>query len=319
MTTNPHDPDSTTDQNLDTARHLKPPPFIYWIMAGAIWAIVYLRPTINAVILMLHPLPDGQLPWASNTEKALETAAIALVGVAVTCGLLKLSGFSLTGAGILPRRNRREWFWIPAAFLMACGADKIKDKMTDYAQAWFPNHAQTYDSQATGDDALPRLLIDMLIAGPAEEIMLVPGLILLLVAGRCPLWLATTIAVAARAAFHLYYGAPVVAGYIVWALLLVVIWQITGTALGAVAAHALNNLIAALSRTPGTDTSTLHLFDTVSGIAGIFLLLWLIPHAARTFRDLKATSTPGHRRTHLTNCPPITASLSHNPPKEAAA
>lgn len=313
MTTTPHTPDSAADRALGAARRrtqgLIAHPLTAWVMAGAIWAFGFLLPTIAAVYLMIHPLPDGQLPWSTHLDRAIATAAIAAVNVGITCVLLRMWGFSLTGAGILPRRNRREWFWIPAACLMACGANLIKEVMINHAQAWFPEHTHLYRSQATTDEALPSLLVTMLTSGPSEEIVLVPGLILLLIAGRCPLWLATTIAVAARTAFHLYYGAPVAAGVIVWALLLVVIWQVTGTALGAVAAHMLNNLIAAISHAPGTTTDAWETAFTWISVAGLVLMIALIPHAIRTLRGLKATSTPGHRNTHLTHCPPIAASF----------
>ena len=323
MTITPHTPDSAADRALGVARRrtqgLIARPVTAWVMAGAIWAFGFLFPTIGAVYLMFHPLPDGQLPWSTHLERAIATAAIAVVNVGMTCVLLRMWGFSLTGAGILPRRDRREWFWIPAACLMACGANFIKEVMVDHAQAWFPEHTHLYRSQATTDEALPSLLVTMLTSGPSEEIVLVPGLILLLVAGRCPLWLATTIAVAARTAFHLYYGAPVAAGVIVWALLLVVIWQVTGTALGAVAAHMLNNLIAAISHAPGTTTDAWETAFTWISVAGLILMIALIPHAIRTLRGLKATSTPGHRNTHLTHCPPIAASFHPALTRKAAA
>lgn len=294
-------------------------PLTMWVMAATLWALGFLGPTIEAVKLMTHPLPDGQLPWTTSLEVALATAVIAVVNVVLMCGVLKMWGFSLTGAGILPRRNRREWFWIPAGCLMACGANLIKSVMTDHAQTWFPEHTHLYRSHATTDEALPSLLVTMLTAGPSEEIVLVPGLILLLVAGRCPLWLATTIAVAARTAFHLYYGAPVAAGVIVWALLLVVIWQVTGSALGAVAAHALNNFIAALSHSPGTTPDAWESAYTWTSVAGLVLMVALIPHAIRTLRGLKAASTPGHRNTHLTRCPPIAASFNPALTRKATA
>ena len=314
MATTPRPSTSTADRALSSLGHIAQTianhPLTMWGMAAALWVLGFLGPTRQAVKLMLHPLPDGQLPWTTNLEVAVGTAFLAVVNVVLTCAMLKTWGFSLTNAGILPRRDHREWFWIPAACLMACGANLIKSVMTDRALAWFPEHTHLYRSQATTDEALPSLLVTMLTAGPSEEIVLVPGLILLLVAGRCPLWLATTIAVAARTAFHLYYGAPVAAGVIVWALLLVVIWQVTGSALGAVAAHVLNNLIAAISHAPGTSTDAWESAYTWTSVAGLVLMIALIPHAIRTLRGLKATSTPGHRNTHLTHCPPIAASFN---------
>lgn len=324
MAPNPPTPSSASDQALDSVHRasqaIKAHPLTAWIVAASLWALGFLGPTIEAVKLMLHPLPDGKLPWTTTLEVAIATAFIAVLNVVLTCWALKSWGHPLAGAGILPRRgDRREWFWIPAACLMACGANLIKIGITDYVQAWFPEHTHLYRSQATTDEALPSLLVTMLTAGPSEEIVLVPGLILLLVAGRCPMWLATTIAVAARTAFHLYYGAPVAAGVIVWALLLVVIWQVTGTALGAVAAHVLNNLIAAISHTPGTSTHTWETAYTWISVAGLVLMVALIPHAIRTLRGLKAASTPGHRKTHLTHCPPIAASFTPTPIRKAAS
>ena len=323
MTTKPHTRDSAADRALSAARRVTQAiinhPGSAWVMAGIIWAFGFLAPTINAVYYMLHPLPAGQLPWTTHLDRAIATAAIAVVNVGITCVLLRMWGFSLTSAGILPRRDRREWFWIPAACLMACGANLLKAGMTAQAQAWFPDSTHPYESVATTDEALPSMLIGMLTAGPSEEIVLVPGLILLLVAGRCPVWLATTIAVAARAAFHLYYGAPMAPGFIVWALLLVVIWRVTGTALGAIAAHVLNNLVAALTHSPAPGAAAWGATYTWLSVAGLILLIALIPHAIRTIRGLKATSTPGHPRTHLTDCPPIAASFTPPPERKAAA
>ncbi|MBD4562999.1 hypothetical protein GUG69_00150, partial [Xanthomonas citri pv. citri] len=93
------------------------------------------------------------------------------------------------------------------------------------------------------------------------------------------------------------------------ALLLVVIWRVTGTALGAIAAHVLNNLVAALTHSPAPGAAAWGATYTWLSVAGLILLIALIPHAIRTIRGLKATSTPGHPRTHLTDCPPIAASF----------
>lgn len=134
--------------------HRKPPPHHVGHGRSPLDARVP-GPTRQAVQLLLHPLPDGQLPWTTNLEVADGTAFVAVVNVLLTCAMLKTWGFSLTNAGILPRRDRREWFWIPAACLIACGANLIKSVMTDRALAWFPEHTHLYRSQATTDEALP--------------------------------------------------------------------------------------------------------------------------------------------------------------------
>jgi len=226
--------------------------------------------------------------------------------VYLTLVFLHWRRYRIPDTGITPRKDRREWFWIPAAFVMACGANLIKMVMTDQAQAWFPDHTHLYRTNATSEHALPSLLVSMLTSGPVEEIVLVPGLILLLISGRCPRWLAITFAVVFRAAFHLYYGLPVAPGFLVWALLLVAIWQITGTALGAVLAHALNNFIAALGHTAVAGAHTWGQIYTGLSVAGIAMMIALIPHAIRTLRRIRSSSD----LTHAVSCPPIRSSFA---------
>lgn len=285
-------------------------PVPAWVMAFLVWAPSYGAATIPAVTLLMHPLPEGQLPWTTDPEPAVASAALSIMLLYIMCVFLHMRGFQILKIGITPRKDRREWFWIPAAFLMACGANFVKTVMTDHAQEWFPTHTHLYRSEATSENALPSLLISMLTTGPAEEIILVPGLILLLISGRCPQWLAITIAVTARTAFHLYYGLPVAPGFVVWALLLVLIWQVTGTALGALLAHILNNFIAALGHTTAFNSYAWDVVYTWLSVAGIILLIALIPQAVRTLKCLRSTLTPAHVLTHAVECPPIGASFA---------
>lgn len=285
-------------------------PVPAWVMALLIWAPSYGAATFSAVTLLLHPLPDGQLPWSTDPQPAVASAVLSILLLYITCIFLHLRGFQISNTGITPRKDRREWFWIPAAFLMACGANLIKTVMTDRAQEWFPTHTHLYRFEATSENALPSLLISMLTTGPAEEIILVPGLILLLISGRCPRWLAITIAVTARTAFHLYYGLPVAPGFVVWALLLVLIWQVTGTIHGALLAHILNNFIAALGHTTAFNTYAWDVAYTLFSVAGIILMIALIPQAVRTLKHLRSTSAPAHPLTHVVECPPIGASFA---------
>lgn len=285
-------------------------PMPAWVMAVFIWAPSYGVATISTVTLLLHPLPDGRLPWSTDLQPAVDSAVLSIILLCITCMFLYWRGFQISNTGITPRKDRREWFWIPAAFLMACGVNLIKTVMTDRAQEWFPTHTHLYRSEATSENALPSLLISLLTTGPAEEIILVPGLILLLISGRCPRWLAITIAVTARTAFHLYYGLPVAPGFVVWALLLVLIWQVTGTALGAMLAHILNNFIAALGRTTAFDSYAWDVVYIWLSVAGIILMIALIPQAVRTLKYLRSASTPTHPLTHAVECPPIGASFA---------
>ena len=93
MATTPRPSTSTADRALSSLGHIAQTianhPLTMWGMAAALWALGFLGPTRQAVKLMLHPLPDGQLPWTTNLEVAVGTAFVAVVNVVLTCAMLK--------------------------------------------------------------------------------------------------------------------------------------------------------------------------------------------------------------------------------------
>ncbi|WP_270241472.1 CPBP family intramembrane glutamic endopeptidase [Rothia kristinae] len=142
--------------------------------------------------------------------------------------------------------------------------------MHDQAEQFFPDQVHRYRETALDQGDFPMLATSMLISGPAEEIILVPALILLLRQGGARPWVAVMIAVAARVGIHLYYGWPMILGWAIWALLLIAIWRATDTVLGAVLAHALNNLVASMQLTGTPGGAELASVYSVLGWVGVF-------------------------------------------------
>ncbi len=77
-----------------------------------------------------------------------------------------------------------------------------------------------------------------------------------------------------------------------WALLLVLIWQVTGTALGALLAHIVSNFIATIGHTTAFNPYAWDVVYTWFSVAGLILMIVLIPQAVRTLKCLRSTSTP---------------------------
>lgn len=95
----------------------------------------------------------------------------------------------------MPRWNRWELVCIPASLILACGAGKIQTLVNDQAEQFFPDQVHRYRETALDQGDFPMLATSMLISGPAEEIILVPALILLLRQGGARPWVAVMIAV----------------------------------------------------------------------------------------------------------------------------
>jgi hypothetical protein len=80
-------------------------------------------------------------------------------------------------------------------------------------------------------------LLSALLAGPAEEIVVLVVSLIFLRAARWPWWAVITAAVVLRLLYHLYYG-PAAAGLALWAIGMIVVYLRTHAALGLVLAHS---------------------------------------------------------------------------------
>lgn len=246
-----------------------------WSAALVMWFLAYGPNTFVALGLMVHPVEST--PWAITKETVVDTVApvLLVLGVMPAVWLIcdRVCGQTWPRLGVVPRWNRWELVWIPASFLLACGAGRILTLVNDLAAHLVPDQVHRYRETGLDQGDFPMLTTSMLISGPAEEIILVPALILLLRQGGARPWVAVMIAVAARVGIHLYYGWPMIFGWGIWALLLIAIWRVTGTVLGAILAHALNNLTASMQLTgiPGGDA--LADIYTVLGWVGIAAFL----------------------------------------------
>lgn len=122
-------------------------------------------------------------------------------------------------------------------------------------QGFLPSfHVTT--STVPQDDVLP-FFLNVIQAGPTEEIALVPLFLLLITAAfpvrfqRLGLWVAVVLAVCARVSFHLYYGPVAFVQHSVWALGVIATWFIVRNVWGTLLAHSCSNGIIALSIAPG--------------------------------------------------------------------
>lgn len=246
-----------------------------WAVALVMWFVGYGPGTVAALERMIHP--DDSTPWAVTKDSVVDTVApvVLILGLVPAVWLIcvRVCGLAWPRLGVVPRWNRWELVWIPASFFLACGAGRILTMVNGQAVRSFPDQVHRYRETGLDQGDFPMLATSMLISGPAEEVILVPVLILLLRQGRARPWVAVMIAVAARVGIHLYYGWPMILGWATWALLLIAIWRVTGTVLGAVLAHALNNLIASMQLTGAPGGDQLEIIYTVLGWAGLAAFL----------------------------------------------
>ena len=249
-----------------------------WSAALVMWFLAYGPNTFVALGRMTHPVEST--PWAITKEDVVDTVAPVLLVLGIMPAVWLISGRSGPRLGVVPRWNRWELVWIPASFLLACGAGKILTLVNDLAAHLFPDQVHRYRETGLDQGDFPMLATSMLISGPAEEIILVPALILLLRQGRARPWVAVLLAVAARVGIHLYYGWPMILGWAIWALLLISIWRVTGTVLGAIFTHALNNLTASMQLTgipTGDELADIYMVLGWVGIAAFLpLCAWLL-------------------------------------------
>lgn len=238
------------------------------------WLLLYGRGTFKALERMIHP--DDSTPWAVSKNSVVATVAPVLLVLGIVIVLWLIRGRAEPRLGVVPRRNRCELVWIPVSFLLACGAGTIRTLVNDQATRLFPDQVHQYSETGLEQGDFPMLATLTLIPGPAEEIILVPALILLLRQGGARPWVAVMIAVVARVGIHLYYGWPMILGWAIWALLLIAIWRVTGTVLGAVLAHALNNLVVSMQLTGTPGGAELAIVYSVLGWVGLVAVLLLL-------------------------------------------
>jgi hypothetical protein len=91
--------------------------------------------------------------------------------------------------------------------------------------------------RGTGSGAARADLLSGLLAGPAEEIVVLVVPLVLLRAARWPWWAVITAAVVLRLLYHVYYG-PAAAGLALWALGMIAVYLHTHAILGLVLAHS---------------------------------------------------------------------------------
>jgi membrane protease YdiL (CAAX protease family) len=80
-------------------------------------------------------------------------------------------------------------------------------------------------------------LLNALLAGPAEEIVVLVIPLIFLRVARWPWWAVITVAVILRLLYHVYYG-PSAAGLALWALGMIAVYLRTHAVLGLVLAHS---------------------------------------------------------------------------------
>jgi len=95
-----------------------------------------------------------------------------------------------------------------------------------------PDYPRGADSASAWAD-----LLSALLAGPAEEIVVLIVPLIFLRAARWPWWAVITAAVVLRLMYHVYYG-PAAAGLTLWAIGMIVVYLRTHAALGLVLAHS---------------------------------------------------------------------------------
>lgn len=136
-------------------------------------------------------------------------------------------------------------------------------------------------------------IVAALLAGPAEETVVLVVPVVFLRAARWAWWAVIPAMLALRLAYHVYYGFPVV-GFSVWAVAMIFIYLRTHAAIGLILAHSYWDTTLMLApRWPlvtGTLMSVTLLTLLVWGI--VSLILWLVRLSDRRAAKRHAAALP---------------------------
>lgn len=130
-------------------------------------------------------------------------------------------------------------------------------------------------------------MIDTLMAGPTEELALTLLVVVALRTVGTPWWLVVVAAVVVRVPFHLYYGWGYV-GLVIWPVLIVLLYRLTGQIVGIVVAHSLFN---ATSFLPADATDAVRDLLLNLGILVAIALLAIGAYRHRDARKAEASTT----------------------------
>ncbi|NYI72718.1 putative membrane protein [Naumannella cuiyingiana] len=185
-----------------------------------------------------------QLPeWA--------TIAVCLVALLAT---LRIFGIRPAALGLRRPRSLSDWGWEAGAALWWFAALGVGGFLGSRARALWGGEAG-YPGigllQGNGVE-LAGTLLSVTLAGPAEEIILVAGLVVAFQAARIPLPVILAVGIALRVSFHLYYG-PAIAltQHLAWAIGVLLGFLLMRRILGMVVMHSLANAIAAVTAYTG--------------------------------------------------------------------
>lgn len=136
-------------------------------------------------------------------------------------------------------------------------------------------------------------LVAVLLAGPAEEVVVLVLPVVFMRAAKWPWWAVITAMLALRLAYHVYYGFPVI-GFSVWAVAMIFIYLRAHAVIGLIVAHSYWDLIAMFGgRWPAVAAalfSVTALSLLVWGIVSV--ILWVANRAVRRAENRPVVPLP---------------------------
>jgi hypothetical protein len=111
-------------------------------------------------------------------------------------------------------------------------------------------------------------VVNSLLAGPAEEVVVLVLPLVFLRAARWPWWQVISAALVLRIAYHVYYGAPA-AGLLVWAFAVIFVYLRSHAIIGMILAHSLWDVSITIGWFWSTDT-----VNVVQNLVFLALVVW---------------------------------------------
>lgn len=285
-------------------------PSTAWALTLGLYGVGWLVPVISAVVILATPADALDMP-PLTLGRVVSTLVPSLALVVTGCGVLGViaTATSTPRAELgLERPRTGRWYSSILIYVMALYAFLFNGIITHYLEL-IPGASAERDypwSEAPDDGVAVMRVLDSMIGGASEELIVLALPIVALRAARLPWRVIVPVATLLRVAFHVYYGPIALPGLAVWALIMVALYAWCGRVWPLFFAHATNNGVVALIAVLAERNQSAA--DLVSNLwflayllilaAGSFLWLSLLAslHVARKHR--RRTLVPVQRPTH---------------------
>lgn len=197
------------------------------VTVGFIYLLGFGLP-IYAAVRYLVSAHVRRLAHTSTGWRLTEVIGMSLIGLAILLAVVVLAREAPSWAR--PTSRSSSWVAQLKAFGLTWAALLVSGFVANLIGI------RSYPQSHSSAEAWPSA-INSLLAGPAEEIVVLVVPMVFLRAAKRPWWQVIAIGLVLRIAYHVYYGYPA-AGLLIWALAMILVYLRTHAVIGLILAHS---------------------------------------------------------------------------------